>query len=60
MLGDGAECGIKMITDFNSTLTKDETEKQHLLLVVEAHRQSYPLVRPDVSLSCTSGPEHCA
>ena len=36
VLGGGAECGIKMITDFNSTLTKDETEKHHLLLVVEA------------------------
>ena len=42
VLDDGAECGIKVITDFNSTLTKDETEKQHLLLVVEAHRQLYP------------------
>ena len=39
---DGAERGIKMITDFNSTLTKDETEKQHLLQVIEAHRRLYP------------------
>ena len=36
---DGAERGIKLISDFNSALTKDEAEKQCFLQVVEAHRR---------------------
>lgn len=39
---DLAERGIKMVEDFINTATKDETQLQALMQVVEAHRQRYP------------------
>lgn len=39
---DLAERGVKMIEDFINTATKDETQLQALLQVVEAHRRRYP------------------
>ena len=38
MTNDKAERGIKMITDFNTSLVKDPNERQKLLQVVEYHR----------------------
>ena len=39
---DTAERGIKMITDFNTSLVKDPNERQRLLQVVEYHRSKIP------------------
>ena len=39
---DPAERGIKLISDYAHSLTKDETDRQHLLQVVEWHREIYP------------------
>jgi exopolyphosphatase/pppGpp-phosphohydrolase len=39
-VNDCAERGVKLIEDFNLTTT-DETQKQYLLQVVEAHRKTF-------------------
>lgn len=38
VVNDTAERGVKLIQDFNSSLTKNEEQKQYLLQVVKAHR----------------------
>ena len=47
VVNDMAERGIKLITDFNDLLTKDEEQKQYVLQVVSKCRALYP----DVSKS---------
>ena len=42
---ESAERGIKLISDFANSLTKNETERQALLQVVQCHRQYHPLVK---------------
>ena len=37
-----AERGVKLISDFAHYITKNETEKQQLLQVVQAHRSFHP------------------
>ena len=37
-----AERGIKLISDFANSLTKNETERQALLQVVQCHRRYHP------------------
>ena len=37
-----AERGVKLITDFNNLLTKDEDQKQYVLQVVSKCRALYP------------------
>ena len=39
---DFAERGVALIQKYNSTLTKDEDQKQYLLQVFEAHRKKFP------------------
>lgn len=42
VVNDPAERAIKLITDYNRSLTYDEDDKQFLLQVVEHYRQEYP------------------
>lgn len=42
VVNDAAERAIKLITDFNRSLTYDEEDKQFLLQVVEHYRKLYP------------------
>lgn len=42
VVNDTAERGVKLIKDFNSTLTKDEEQRQFLLQVVTECRRLYP------------------
>lgn len=42
VVNDKAERGVKLIQDFNDTLTKDEDQKQFLLQVVTECRRLYP------------------
>ena len=39
---DTAEMGIKMISDYAQTITKDESQRQALLQVVQEHRKLHP------------------
>ena len=42
---DCAERGIKLISDFANSITKNSEDRQNLLQVVERHRNLYPDVR---------------
>lgn len=42
VVNDMAERGVKLITDFNDLLTKDEDQKQYVLQVVSKCRALYP------------------
>ena len=42
VVNDVAERGVKLITDFNNLLTKDEEQKQYVLQVVHKCRKLYP------------------
>ena len=37
-----AESGVKLIQEYNTILTKDETEKQFVLQLVNENRENYP------------------
>ena len=39
---DNAKRGIKMISDYAQTITKDESQRQALLQVVQEHRKLHP------------------
>lgn len=45
VVNDLAERGVKLMTDYNSILTKDEDAEQYLLQVVENYRREYPTSR---------------
>lgn len=40
-VNDLAERGVALIQEFNSSLTRDEEQKQYLLQVVEHHRSTF-------------------
>jgi len=40
-VNDCAERGVALIQTFNATVTKDESQKQYLLQVVEKHRKDF-------------------
>lgn len=42
VVNDMAERGVKLISDFNDLLTKDEDQKQYVLQVVSECRKQYP------------------
>lgn len=44
---DSAERGVKLMTDFNSILTRDEEQRQYLLHVVAENRKLYPKASKD-------------
>jgi hypothetical protein len=43
VVNDSADRGIALISAFNSTITKDERQKQYLLRLVDEHRKQYPV-----------------
>jgi len=42
VVNDSAERGVALATTFNSSITKQEEQKQFLYQVVESHRRKYP------------------
>lgn len=42
VVNDTAERGVKLMTEYNSILTKSEEDKQFALQVVEDYRRQYP------------------
>ncbi|XP_050528051.1 uncharacterized protein LOC126898147 [Daktulosphaira vitifoliae] len=42
VVNDSAERGVKLIEDFNNSITKDESQKQFLLQTVKDYRSRYP------------------
>ena len=51
---DPAERGIKLISDYANSLTKNEEDRQQLLQVVEWHMKMYPDTKKStLSKSCT-------
>jgi hypothetical protein len=42
VINDCAERGIALITTYNSSITKDEEQKQFLLRLVDLHRKEFP------------------
>ena len=43
VVNDAAERGVSLIQNFNSVITNQEEQKQHLLQVVESHRRQFPV-----------------
>jgi len=48
VVNDPAERAIKMITEYASSITHNEEEKQYLLQIVENHRNLIPVVKKSV------------
>ena len=48
MVNDLAERAFKMITEYASSITHNEEEKQYLLQIVENHRNLIPVVKKSV------------
>jgi hypothetical protein len=48
VVNDCAERGIALATQFNSTLTRQEEEKQFVLQMVEAHRKRFPNAKKSI------------
>ena len=44
IVNDIAERGVALITEFNSSTTKNEEQKQYLLQVVAEHRKNMPVI----------------
>lgn len=45
VVNDRAERVVKLMQDFNSSITTNEEQKQYLLRVVSSHRAKYPEAR---------------
>ena len=45
VVNDRAERAVKLMQDFNSSITTNEEQKQYLLQVVSCHRAKYPEAR---------------
>lgn len=43
VVNDCAERGIALIQKFNSSITKNEKQKQYLLRLVDLHRKKFPI-----------------
>src|SRR6218665_3693627 len=50
VVNDVAERGVKLIQDFNSSITRNEEQKQYLLQVVSEHRAQFPEAKKSVLL----------
>lgn len=42
IINDTAERAVKLMDDFNESLTLNEEQKQYVLLCVQQHRKTYP------------------
>ena len=45
VVNDTAERGVKLISEYNNLLTKNEEEKQYILQIIEDYRRYYPNVK---------------
>lgn len=45
VVNDTAERGVKLVSDFSNSITKDEHQLQYLLQIVESHRHKFPDMR---------------
>lgn len=43
VVNDYAERGIALIKEYNSSITKDEEQRQYLLRIVDLHRKKFPV-----------------
>ena len=59
VVNDCAERGIALIQQYSQTLTKDETQKQYLLCLVDLHRKAYPEPSKDPWLKSESKISFC-
>src|SRR6218665_409249 len=50
VVNDVAEWGVKLIQDFNSSIIRNEEQKQYLLQVVSEHRAQFPEAKESVLL----------
>lgn len=53
VVNDCAERGIALITSFNSSVTKDEKQKQFLLRLVDLHRKEFPIASKSTLMKMT-------
>jgi len=61
VVNDSAERAIALMQQYNSSLTKNEEQKQYLLWLVERHRKQYPTCAKSTILNTvqdTDGEEH--
>ena len=42
VVNDTAERGVQLMAEYNSILTRNELERQHILEVVSEYRKTYP------------------
>ena len=50
VVNDVAERGVKLTQEYNNILTKDETEKQFVLQIVNENHKNYPAAATKYSL----------
>jgi len=55
VMNDSAERAISLMQQYNSSLTKNEEQKQYLLHLVERHRKQYPTCSKSTLLNMGSG-----
>jgi len=48
VVNDSAERGVKLISEYNTILTKDEDQKQFILKIVKDYREQFPKVTKNV------------
>jgi len=44
-VNDRAERAVKLVSDYNSSITTNEEQKQYLLQIILNHRAKYPQAR---------------
>ena len=49
-----AERGIALVEEYNSSLTKDEEQKQFLLRLVDLHRKQFPVATTAMMMKLTA------
>ena len=54
LVNDCAEWGIALVEEYNSSLTKDEVQKQFLLRLVDLHRKQFPVATKATMIKLTT------
>jgi len=54
VVNDVAERGVALLKEYNEIITKDEDQKQFLLLAVQHHRKLYPNVNKGTLANMTN------
>lgn len=58
VVNDRAERAVKLIQDFNTSITRSEEQRQYLLQVVSSHRKKYPEARKSLFVCEEMNSEH--